>query len=161
MNTGDLIILLQELAYLLGVFGFFVTYSIVRGRQALINLTMGLYLALLISVEFPYYTTLLETSDNPDTQSVGLIVTFLLFTVLSTILIARLMPEPYKEGKFESFGKKLLLSVGGTILVMIFSFHVLPITDFVTPGTPIQSLFAPAQFFFWWLIAPLAFLYFN
>ncbi len=53
MSTGDLFLLIQEFAYLLGVFGFFLVYSIVRGRQAVINLVIGLYFALLISLEFP------------------------------------------------------------------------------------------------------------
>jgi len=55
----------------------------------------------------------------------------------------------------------LLLAVAGTILIMVFSFHVLPVTEFLTPGTPIQSLFAPAQYFFWWLLVPFVILYLN
>jgi hypothetical protein len=38
---------------------------------------------------------------------------------------------------------------------------VLPLTEFVTPGTPIQAVFAPANYFFWWLLAPLVVLYLN
>jgi hypothetical protein len=158
MSTGDLLLLIQEFAYLLGVFGFFIIYSIVRGRQAVINLVIGLYFALLISLEFPYYKLFLGEGEGDAFLRVAI---FAVFTVISTILIARLMPQPFKEKKFESFGKKLLLSIGGTILVMVFSFHVLPVTEFVTPGTPIQAIFAPAEYFFWWLLAPLIFLYLN
>lgn len=43
---------------------------------------------------------------------------------------------------------------------MIFSFHALPVTDIITPGTHIQSLFAPAENFFRWLILPLISLFF-
>jgi hypothetical protein len=158
MSTGDLFLLIQEFAYLLGVFGFFLVYSIVRGRQAVINLVIGLYFALLISLEFPYYKMFLGDGEGSAFMKVAI---FAVFTVISTLLIARLMPQPYKEKKFESFGKKLLLAIGGTILVMVFSFHVLPVTEFVTPGTPIQAIFAPATYFFWWLLAPLVFLYLN
>jgi hypothetical protein len=56
--------------------------------------------------------------------------------------------------------KKILLACMATILVMIFSFHALPVTEIITPGTPIQSLFAPEQNFFWWLILPLVVLFF-
>ncbi len=158
MNTGDILLLIQELAYLIGVFGFFLVYSIVRGRQAVINLVIGLYFALLISLEFPYYESILSGGDGDSFMKV---VIFAVFTIISTILMTRLMPREYQEKKFESFGKKLLLATGGTILVMVFSFHVLPVTDFVTPGSPIQSLFSPSEYFFWWLLAPLVFLYLN
>jgi hypothetical protein len=161
MDTGDLLLLLQEFAYLLGAFGFFLAYSIIRGRQALINLIVGLYFALLISLEFPYYEMFLQAASDSQSDAIGKCVIFAIFALISTILVTRLMPEAYREGKFESFGKKLLLTIGATVLVMIFTFHVLPLTEFVTPGTPIQAVFAPATYFFWWLLAPLVVLYLN
>jgi uncharacterized membrane protein YraQ (UPF0718 family) len=160
MNAGDIILAIQEFALLLGVFGFFIVYSIFRGRQHLINLIVGLYFALLISLVFPYYDTLLGGEPGPS-NTLGTLVIFAAFTIISTILIGRLMPEEYREKKFESFFKKLLLALAGTVLVMVFSFHVLPLTELLHPSTPIQSLFAPREFFFWWLIAPLIILYFN
>jgi hypothetical protein len=71
------------------------------------------------------------------------------------------MPEEFKEKKFETFGKKLLLSAAGTILVMLFSFHALPVTELLTPGSPIRELFAPEQYQFWWLLVPFIILYLN
>ena len=161
MDTDIILSTVKELAYLLGVFGFFLLYATVRGRQAVINLVIGLYFALLISLEFPYYDTLLAHAGDAHSIAIGKVVIFAIFTILATLLIKRIMPSEYKENKFESFHKKLLLAIGGTILIMIYSFHVLPVTEFLTPGTPIQSLFAPNEYFFWWLIAPLVFLYIN
>jgi hypothetical protein len=158
MHTADILLLIQDSAYLLGVFGFFIVYSIIRGRQAVINLTIGLYFALLISLKFPYYDVFLGTGSQ---SSLGRVIIFAIFTVLSTFLISRLMPREFQEKKFESFARKLMLGAGGTILVMIFSFHVLPVTDFVTPGSSIEALFAPSEYFFWWLLAPFVFLYLN
>ena len=161
MDTTTILSTIQELAYLLGTFGFFIIYATVRGRQAVINLIIGLYFALLISLEFPYYTTILAHAGDARSMAIGKIVLFAVFTILATLLVKRIMPDEYKEKKFESFHKKILLAVGGTILIMVFSFHVLPVTDFLTPGTPIRSLFAPNEWFFWWLLAPLVFLYIN
>jgi hypothetical protein len=161
MDTAYILDLFWELLYLFVAFGFFLGYAVFRGRQSLINLMVGLYLALLISDEFPYYEQFLSAAPSPHSEAVGMMIIFFIFTVLSTILIARIMPDAYREKKTESFGKKLLLALGATILIMIFSFHVLPVTEFLTPGTPIQSLFAPAQYFFWWLLAPLVVLYLN
>lgn len=161
MDTTTILNTLQELAYLLGTFGFFIVYATVRGRQAVINLVVGLYFALLISLEFPYYDALLAHAGDAHSVAIAKIVIFAVFTVLATLLMKRIMPDEYKEKKFESFHKKIMLAIGGTILIMVFSFHVLPVTEILTPGTPIQSLFAPAHYFFWWLLAPFVVLYIN
>ena len=161
MDTAYIFSILQELVFILVVFGFFLGWAIVRGRQSVINIIFGLYLALLISLEFPYYDTFLPNGASEHSLAVGKLVIFAIFTTITTILVARVMPSPFKEKKFESFFKKLLLALGGTILIMVYSFHVLPVTEFVTPGTPIASLFAPEQWFFWWLLLPMVFLYIN
>ena len=158
METASIIDFLKESLYLILVFGGFLLYSMVRGKQSLINLIMGLYLALLLSIEFPYYDALIG-SAGAASESVIKIIIFAGFAIFSTILFGHLMPREFDETAFEGFGKKALFALGATVLVMAFSFHVLPVTEFLTPGTPIQSLFAPESLFFWWLLAPLAVLF--
>jgi len=161
MDSSYLVSLLHELFYALIVLGGFLTYAIFKGRQAVINIITGLYLALLISLVFPYYDTFLNAAKSAYSIAVGKLVLFVIFTLGGTILIARLMPEEYREKKFESLGKKLLLAGAGTILVMSFSFHVLPITELLSPGTPIQTVFGNEKWFFWWLLTPFVILYLN
>jgi len=161
MDTSYVLSLLQELAYLLIVFSGFLVYGIVKGRQVIINVVTGLYIALLISLVFPYYDLFLGTASSAHSIAVGKLVLFSIFTLAGTVLMTRLMPDEFREKKFESFGKKIFLALGGTIAVMIFSFHVLPVTDLLSPGTPIQTLFANKDYFFWWLLAPLIILYLN
>jgi hypothetical protein len=155
MDTSFFLDFLSEIAYFLIVFGFLFGFSLIKGRQAIINLIFALYLALLVSVEFPYYEVVLGSLGGAVSIAAAKMVIFLVFTVLATILCFRIMPSEFRESKFDSFTKKMTLSLCATVLVMIFSFHVLPVTEFLTPGTPIQSLFAPAEYFFWWLIFPL------
>lgn len=161
MDTSFVFSLLQELTYLLVVFGGFFLFSIFKGRQAVINVVTGLYIALLISLVFPYYDLFLSGAPSAHSLAVGKLVIFAIFTILGTLLMARLMPDEFREKKFESMGKKLLLALGGTIAVMVFSFHVLPITELLSPGTPIQTLFENSNYFFWWLLVPLVILYLN
>jgi len=161
MDTSYLLSVLQELTYLLAVFGLCLLYATFRGRQALINFITGLYFALLISLVFPYYSFFIPASSGAHSSAVGKVVLFAIFTLITTILITRLMPEEYREKNFESYGKKVMLAGAGTILIMVFSFHVLPVTELLTPGTPVSYLFAAPDTFFWWLLAPLVFLYFN
>ena len=160
MDAGFILDFIYETSYFLGVFGIFLVLAVFKGRQALINLIFSLYLALLISFVFPYYDTLLGMFSSSQGESIGKLLIFVAFTFCFWLLCARIMPDEFRENKFESFGKKLLLALGATSLVMVFSFQVLPITEFLAPGTPIQSLFAPEQYYFWWLLLPLAILFF-
>ena len=154
MDGTGIVSILQQSIFVIVVFGAFLMYAMIKGRQNLINLIMGLYLALLISMNFPYYNALLGSADSARSQSLLMIVTFVLFTVGSILLFKRLMPREYEEKAFESFGKKIAFAVAATVLVLAFSYHALPLTEFINPG-PINSLFAPEQGFFWWLVAPL------
>lgn len=159
MDIGFILDFMYETAYFLAVFMLFMLWATFKGRQAMINIIFGLYLALLIFIQFPYTTYLTENLGGSVLQSAGKLVLFTVFTLLATWLFAHVMPDEFKEKKFESFFKKLLLAGAASILVMAFSFQVLPVTEFLTPGTPIQSLFAPEGLFFWWLMVPLVILF--
>ncbi len=159
MDWGYLIDFLSEITYLLIVLGTFLMLAIVKGRQAIINVTVGLYLALLITIEFPYYDWLFQGVEQGSSTAALKLAFFLFITALTTMLCHRIMPDEFNEGRFESMGRKFLLAIGASVLVLVFSFHVLPVTDFLTPGTPLQSLFGPEAYFFWWLIGPLVLLY--
>jgi hypothetical protein len=161
MDTASLIHTLSESAYFLVVSLFFLGLGMFKGRQALINITCGLYFALLISIHFPYYEKLLGSIERVSVQSGVKLIFFAALTFIFTKLFKRLMPSEYQEGKFESFHKKILLAGGASILVLAFSFNVLPVGEFLTTDTPIQMLFSNESFFFWWLLLPLVFLYLN
>lgn len=152
MDTGSLLTVLRESLFLVVTFSAFLVYAMMKGRYALVNLIFGLYLALLISLEFPYYDTL----DGAFAK----IAVFVAFVIAGAILFRRHIPGDDYEAAFQGFGKKLILAALASILIMIFSFHAFPATEVINPGTPIQSLFAPQENFFWWLILPLVFLFF-
>jgi len=137
----------------------FMLWATIKGRQALINVIIALYLALLLLIEFPFTSYLTDNLGSSVAQSGGQLVLFAVFTIMMTWLCHRIMPDEFREKRFESYFKKMLLAAAASILVMAFSFQVLPVTDFLTPGTPLQTLFAPEGYFFWWLVAPLVILF--
>jgi len=149
---------LTEIAYVLFVFVLAIMFAIFVGRQAIMNLTVALYLALLIAIEFPNYNAIFGAADTPMAAATKLGF-FVVITLFTTALCYRIMPREFRENRFESIGRKLLLAFGVTILIVTFSFNVFPVAEFLTPGTPIQSLFAPQAYFFWWLLVPLVILY--
>ncbi len=159
MDTAALATAVQEYLFLILVFVCFLAYAVSAGRQSITNIILGLYFALLISIEFPYYEVILGATSNEKTESILMLIVFGLFTLGGTILFARLMPREYSEKKFEGFWRKILLAAGATMLVMAFSYHALPVTDIITPGSPIQFLFGSEGSFFYWLIAPIIILF--
>ncbi len=158
METAMILTFLKESVFMLVVFLVFLFYAFGKGRYALVNIIFSLYLALLISIEFPYY----DQIASPDGQSgaIAKILIFLGFFIVGMILHRRHIPGDDYEPAFQYFPKKIMLAAAATILVMIFSFHALPVTEIITPGSPIQSLFAPKENFFWWLMLPLLSLFF-
>ncbi len=159
MELTAIISFLKESLYLLVVLGIFLTIAIRRGRQTVTNVILGLYLALLISIEFPFYDSIFNSTTTPKSKAAIMLIIFGFFTALATMLFARILPREYDERPFEGFGKKLSLALGGTVLIMIFSYHVLPVTEFIHPGSPINYLFAEAGNFFYWLLVPLLILF--
>ena len=155
MDTEALIDLLQESLYLVIVLVAFFSYASWRGGQALTNLILGLYLSLLISSNFPYYHLLPGADGVSGGEAASMIIVFIIFTILATCLFSELMPEGDDDGFFSGFGKNIGLSLLATILVMAYSFHVLPVTALIDTGTPIQTMFATPDFFFFWLLLPL------
>lgn len=161
MDTTVILHFLSESAFMLGVFLAFLGLAVFSGRQLLINIICGLYLALLINLQFPYFDVILADLKQPAVLALAKLFIFIITVLLTTLLFKRIMPREYDENKFESFHKKVVLALGATILIMIFSFNVLPVTEFLTPGTPVQSLFASEEWFFWWLMVPLLILVWN
>lgn len=160
MDFHFVLSLLSELTYILIVGGVFCTYAVFSGRQAIINVIISLYLALLLYLQFPYQTLVQNYFTAPLWQSIAQLGLFFVFFVFCFVMTKRVMPSEFREKRFESFTKKIILGCAATVLVMIFSFHVLPITELLHPGTPIQSLFAPDILYFWWLLLPLIVLMF-
>ena len=158
MDADALILFLKESIFMVATFSLLVFYAMGKGRYALINLILALYLALLISIKFPYYETISQSGGQ--SGAIAKILIFLVFVGIGVFLFRRHIPGDDFEPAFQGFSKKIILAAGATILVMVFSFHALPVTEIITPGSPIQALFAPQEHFFWWLILPLLALFF-
>ncbi len=158
MESVHLMVLFKESLFMVITFGVFLFYAMGKGRYALINIIFSLYLALLIFIKFPYFDSL--ASSTGDGGAVAKILIFVTFVVIGALLHRRHIPGDDYEPAFQGFWKKILLALMATVLVMIFSFHALPVTEIITPGSPIQALFAPEENFFWWLILPLIVLFF-
>ena len=145
---------LQESIFVITVFIVFLIYAMARGRYAVITVIFSLYLALLVSLTFPYFN---ETASG---DALAKILIFLAFVIASMFLFRKHIPGDDYENAFQSLWKKIFVALLATILVMAFSFQALPVTEIIDPGTPMQNLFGPQENFFWWLVIPLVGLFF-
>ncbi len=160
MDFGTIIGYIQSALVPLLTFVALLLFSIVRGRRAITSLILGLYFALLISLKFPYYAQIYGVAGKAVSETVLSIIVFAVFTTIFSLLMDRLLFYRIDESAFEGFWKKILLALFATILVMAYSYHVLPITSLIDPGFPANLLFAPQEYFFWWLVVPLVGLFF-
>ncbi len=160
MDVSAIINFLQSTLVPLLVFGTLLLYTLVRGRRAITSLILGLYFALLISLKFPYYQKIHDLLGGALSDTVISMVVFAIFTAIFSLLMDRLLFYRIDEAAFAGFGKKILLALFATILVLAYSYHVLPITNLIDPGLQAGFLFAPPEYFFWWLILPLIGLFF-
>lgn len=155
MDSLDLIVgFVKDVTILLLVFGALFAYSLVRGQRALLSLILGLYLALLISLEFPYYEAVGNALTFLAPHTLKMIL-FGLFTAFGSFVFERLLSRLFDFNAVESFWRRIVLSMLATALIMAFSYHVLPITDLIDPGAKVGAIFSSDKSFFWWLIAPL------
>tara|TARA_B100000745_G_scaffold95152_1_gene60120 strand:- start:4978 stop:5460 length:483 start_codon:yes stop_codon:yes gene_type:complete len=159
METSAIISLIQESLFVIIVFFGFLVYSMLRGRHYLINLIIGLYFALLISLEFPYYETILGAANTDQSRAILMILVFAAFTIASTTLLGRFLHQGDYDRGVIGIHRKIIYSLAATVLVMTYSFHALPVTELVDPG-PIQALFASQNSFFFWLFVPILILFF-
>lgn len=145
---------IREIVLLVSVFGALLVYAVIRGQRRLISLILGLYVALLLSLEFPYYTYFFAHIDFLSDTVIRLSL-FAFFTAFGSVFFERLTSRLLDESAIEGIGKKVVLALLGTALILSYSYHILHITNFIDPGAKIALLFSPPQYFFWWFIAPL------
>ncbi len=95
MDTAGLVTVLQESAFMVAVFVVFLLYAMGKGRYALINVIFALYLALLISIKFPYYESI--GSSGGQSGAITKIIIFCVFIIIGVVLMRRHVPgDDYK-----------------------------------------------------------------
>jgi hypothetical protein len=126
-------------------------FALYFGRDRLAPLIAGLYTALGLYAAFPYFSI---PGDNPYAK-IGL---FLVLAGLSFVAFSGL--SYFMAAHSGGFITELIMAglIAGFLIAV--SIHVLPVQDVYTFSDAAKSLFASNQAYFWWLVAPLAGLFF-
>lgn len=126
-------------------------FALYFGKDRLAPLVAAIYSALALYTAFPYMT-MLPASPY---MKIGL---YLVFVLLSFITFSGL--SYFMAAHSGGYVSELIISalIAGCLLAI--AIHVLPVQQVYTFGTATKALFASNEFFFWWLAAPLAGLFF-
>jgi hypothetical protein len=151
-GTSGLWLLFGNFVILLGLTGIMLLFSYKAGRGGIISLALAMYAGYAIYTVFPYSEQIIAAGGSTTMKAVVSAVLFGLATYVPFHFIQRLM-----SGGFGilSFIPRIVLSFLTAAFMLALAYHVFDVNDIYTFPAPIDQLFAPEGFFFWWFIAPL------
>ena len=132
--------------------GLMIGFSYKSGRGGIISLIVAFYAGYALYIAFPFTEQLLDASDSSMVKAIISIVLYGIATFIPFHFIQRLT-----TGGFGvlSFVPRFVLSFLAATFLLTLAYHVFYISNIYTFPNPIDSLFAPDAYFFWWFIAPL------
>lgn len=132
-------------------------FAMREGGAGVISLNIALYCGYAIYNVFPYRDEIVGIGATPLVQAVLAVALFLAATALPFLIAMRLTAPSFGQ---LSFFQGLLLSLVAAVFLLALAFHVFQISDIYTFSDPLNQLFAPEGYFFYWFIAPLIGLHF-
>ncbi|NQV93399.1 hypothetical protein HQ403_02770 [Candidatus Kaiserbacteria bacterium] len=137
------------------VFTFLFLFSVRYGKSSSTSLLLSLYVGILTFLSFPYLeeATFLKSSEVQVT--ISHIVLFLVLVFMIHSVVRRFIFTEYSGSGFLKYGEMTILSGVTTALLFAFAYHTIPLATLYDFGDSIDSLFS-SQYFFWWLVAPMA-----
>jgi len=132
-------------------------FAMREGGAGVISLNISLYCGYAIYSVFPYRDAIVAIGATPLVQAALAIGLFIAATAGPFLISMRLTAPSFGQ---LSFFQGLLLSLVAAVFLLALGYHVFDITNVYTFPDPLNQLFAPEGFFFYWFIAPLVGLYF-
>ena len=143
--------ILSNFIILLGLAVLFILISY-RTRGSIISLTVSFYAGYAIYLVFPYTSQIVQSGDSPLMKAIISVGLYLAACILPFMFIERLSGGGYGIlSVFPRFGLSFLAAT----FLMAIAYHVFNVSHIYTFPEPMNTLFAPNQYFFWWFIAPL------
>jgi hypothetical protein len=132
-------------------------FAMRRGGAGVISLNISLYCGYAIYSVFPYRDAIVGIGATPLIQAVLAVILFIAVTSAPFLITMRLTAPSFGQ---LSFFQGLLLSLVAAVFLLALGYHVFEITNIYQFPDPLNQLFEPEGYFFYWFIAPLVGLYF-
>lgn len=143
--VGNFLVLLVLTVIMIG-------FSYKAGRGGIISLIIAFYAGYALYIVFPFTDDIVNAGGSTVVKAVISIGLYIGMTFIPYHFIQRLT-----SGGFGvlSFVPRFVLSFLAAAFLLTLAYHVFQISNIYTFPNPIDSLFAPDEYFFWWFIAPL------
>ncbi len=137
---------------LLILFGLMLAFSYKAGRGGIISLLLSFYAGYAIYSLFPFTTAIVTAGGTPILKAIISIVLYAIATYLPFHFIQRLT-----KGGFGvlSFIPRFVLSFLAAAFLLAVGYHVFNVNNIYSFPEPMNTLFGPDKYFFWWFIAPM------
>lgn len=122
------------------------------GRSGLISLMISFYVGYAIYILFPFADMVVGIGGTPLIKAILSIGMFVVATVVPFLIIRRITGGGFGS---LSFFQNLILALLASSFLIALGYHVFDIHQIYTFPAPMDQLFAPEGFFFYWFIAPL------
>ena len=129
--------------------------SMRSGKGTTITLIFSFYVGLLTYLHFPYIERFLFFTETETQLFLSNAIVFLAFVIISYVTLSRVVYADFSEKTPTRLLEAGLLSAAATLLLLSFSYQILPVTTLYNFGAPVDSLFEPSNLFFLWLMIPL------
>ncbi len=130
----------------------FLFFAMRGGRSGLISFILSLYAGYAIYSVFPYTEFVVALGGTALVKAILSVLVFAVSTFLPFVLIKRLTGGGFGS---LSFVPNLVLSFLAAGLVLVLGYHVFDVNNIYQFSQPLNQLFEPEGYFFWWFIAPL------
>lgn len=145
-------LLVGNFVVLLVLIGIMLIFSYKAGRGGIISLILALYAGYAIYVVFPYTNQIIDAGGSTAVKAVISAILYGLATYVPFHFIQRLTGGGF--GVLSVF-PRFVLSFLAAAFILALSYHVFDISNIYTFPAPLNTIFAPQGYFFWWFIAPL------
>lgn len=123
-----------------------------RSRAGIISLLVSFYVSYALYMVFPYTKDIVGAGGSPMMKAIISISIYAIGCIVPYMFIERLVSGGIGVlSVFPRFGLSFLAAT----FLMALAYHVFPVSNIYTFPEPMNTLFAPDQYFFWWFVAPL------
>lgn len=149
--AGSSMVVLSNFLVLVVLTVIFVLISY-RSRAGIVSLVVSFYVGYALFSVFPYSKDIIASGGSPLVKAGISVGIYAMCCIVPYIFIERLVTGGIGVlSVFPRFG----LSFLSATFLMALAYHVFHVNNIYTFPEPLNTLFAPDQFFFWWFLAPL------
>ncbi|MDB5195274.1 MAG: hypothetical protein JWO84_458 [Parcubacteria group bacterium] len=123
-----------------------------RSRGGILSLILGFYVGYALYLVFPYTSMVLGFGTTPLLKAILSVLMYLVACVIPFLFVERIVSGGY--GVLSVLPRFGLSFLAATFLLAL-AYHVFHVSNIYTFPEPMNTLFAPDQYFFLWFIAPL------